>query len=38
MEKVDTKKTIDLWEQALHSYESALKLKTPPMRRTITKS
>jgi Ca-activated chloride channel family protein len=28
MEKVDSKKTIDLWQQALHSYDSALKLKT----------
>jgi Ca-activated chloride channel family protein len=28
MRKVDTKKTIGLWEQALHSYDSALKLKT----------
>jgi len=28
MQKVDTKKTIGLWEQALHSYDSALKLKT----------
>jgi Ca-activated chloride channel family protein len=28
MQKVDTKKTIDLWQQALHSYDSALKLKT----------
>ena len=28
MQKVDTKKTINLWEQALHSYDSALKLKT----------
>lgn len=28
MEKVDTQKTTDLWEQALHSYDSALKLKT----------
>jgi len=28
MQKVDTKKTIDLWEKALHSYDSALKLKT----------
>jgi Ca-activated chloride channel family protein len=28
MEKVDRKKTINLWEQALHSYDSALKLKT----------
>jgi Ca-activated chloride channel family protein len=28
MQKVDTKKTISLWEQALHSYDSALKLKT----------
>ncbi len=27
MQKVDTKKTIGLWEQALHSYDSALKLK-----------
>ena len=30
MQKVDTKKTIGLWEQALHSYDSALKLKTTP--------
>jgi len=28
MQKADTKRTIDLWEQALKSYESALKLKT----------
>ncbi len=28
LQKVDTKKTISLWEQALHSYDSALKLKT----------
>ena len=28
MQKVDTKKTIGIWEQALHSYDSALKLKT----------
>lgn len=28
LRKVDTKKTIALWEQALHSYDSALKLKT----------
>jgi Ca-activated chloride channel family protein len=28
MRKVDTKKTIGLWEQALQSYDSALKLKT----------
>jgi Ca-activated chloride channel family protein len=28
MQKVDTKKTISLWEKALHSYDSALKLKT----------
>jgi Ca-activated chloride channel family protein len=28
LQKVDTKKTIGLWEQALHSYDSALKLKT----------
>jgi Ca-activated chloride channel family protein len=28
MQKADTKKTIGLWEQALHSYDSALKLKT----------
>jgi Ca-activated chloride channel family protein len=28
MQKVDTKKTIGLWEQALHSYDSALKLRT----------
>jgi len=28
MQKVNTKKTISLWEQALHSYDSALKLKT----------
>lgn len=28
MQKVDSKKTIKLWEQALHSYDSALKLKT----------
>ena len=28
MQKVDSKKTIGLWEQALHSYDSALKLKT----------
>jgi Ca-activated chloride channel homolog len=28
MRKVDTKKTMTLWEQALHSYDSALKLKT----------
>jgi Ca-activated chloride channel family protein len=28
MQKVDTQKTIDLWEKALHSYDSALKLKT----------
>jgi Ca-activated chloride channel family protein len=27
MRKVDTDKTIALWEQALHSYDSALKLK-----------
>lgn len=27
MQKVDDKKTVGLWEQALHSYESALKLK-----------
>jgi Ca-activated chloride channel homolog len=27
MQKVDTKKTIGLWEQALHSYDSALKLR-----------
>lgn len=27
MVKADTKRTIHLWEQALHSYESALKLK-----------
>ena len=27
LEKVDTKKTISLWEQALHSYDSALKLR-----------
>jgi Ca-activated chloride channel homolog len=27
MEKVDNKRTTDLWEQALHSYESALKLR-----------
>lgn len=26
MQKVDSKKTIGLWEQALHSYDSALKL------------
>ena len=30
MQKVDSKKTINLWEQALHSYDSALKLKTNP--------
>jgi Ca-activated chloride channel family protein len=28
MQKVDTKKTISLWQQALHSYDSALKLRT----------
>jgi Ca-activated chloride channel homolog len=28
LQKVDTKKTIGLWEQALHSYDSALKLRT----------
>jgi len=28
MQKVDTRKAIGLWEQALHSYDSALKLKT----------
>jgi Ca-activated chloride channel family protein len=28
MQKVDTQKTIDLWQQALHSYDSALKLRT----------
>jgi Ca-activated chloride channel family protein len=28
LQQVDTKKTISLWEQALHSYDSALKLKT----------
>jgi len=28
MQKVDTKKTINLWEQALHSFDSSLKLKT----------
>lgn len=28
MQKVDTDKTIRLWEEALHSYDSALKLKT----------
>jgi Ca-activated chloride channel homolog len=28
MRQVDTKRTIGLWEQALHSYDSALKLKT----------
>jgi Ca-activated chloride channel family protein len=28
LRKVDTQKTIDLWEKALHSYDSALKLKT----------
>jgi len=28
LQQVDPKKTIDMWEQALHSYESALKLKT----------
>jgi Ca-activated chloride channel family protein len=28
MQKVDPKKTIGLWEQALHSYDSALKLRT----------
>jgi Ca-activated chloride channel family protein len=28
LRKVDTKKTINLWEKALHSYDSALKLKT----------
>lgn len=28
MKSVDTKKAIALWEQALHSYDSALKLKT----------
>ena len=28
MQKVDANKTIGLWEQALHSYDSALKLKT----------
>jgi Ca-activated chloride channel homolog len=27
MRKVDTKKTINLWELALHSYDSAMKLK-----------
>ncbi|MCE0484163.1 MAG: VWA domain-containing protein [Methylacidiphilales bacterium] len=27
VQKVDTKKTIGLWEEALHSYDSALKLK-----------
>jgi Ca-activated chloride channel family protein len=27
LQKVDTKKTISLWEEALHSYDSALKLK-----------
>jgi Ca-activated chloride channel family protein len=30
LQKVDTQKTIDLWEQALHSYDSALKLRTSP--------
>ncbi len=30
MQKVDSKKTIKLWEDALHSYDSALKLKTNP--------
>ena len=30
MQKVDTKKTIKLWQQALHSYESALKLTETP--------
>jgi len=28
LQKVDTKKTIGLWEQALRSYDSSLKLKT----------
>lgn len=28
IQKADSKKTISLWEQALHSYDSALKLKT----------
>ena len=28
IQKVDTKKTIGLWEKALHSYDSALKLRT----------
>ena len=28
LQKVDSKKTIRLWEQALHSYDSALKLRT----------
>jgi Ca-activated chloride channel family protein len=28
MQKVDAKKAISLWKQALHSYDSALKLKT----------
>ena len=28
MQKVDTNKTINLWQQALHSYDSALKLRT----------
>ncbi len=28
MQKVDSKKTMSLWEQALHSYDSALKLRT----------
>jgi len=27
LQKVDTGKTIDLWEQSLHSYESSLKLR-----------
>jgi Ca-activated chloride channel family protein len=27
LQKVDTKKTINLWEQALHSYDSALQLR-----------
>ena len=30
IQKADSKKTIGLWEQALHSYDSALKLKTTP--------
>ena len=28
LQKVDTNKTIDLWQKALHSYDSALKLRT----------